>query len=46
LERELGRPVLAISCHAIDPAPIGDEDLAKIKQLEERLGVSSVAVAA
>ncbi len=46
LEHELGTPVLAFSCHAIDPAPISGEDLAKIKRLEDRLGVSLVAVAA
>jgi hypothetical protein len=34
LEHGLGVPVLAVSCHATDSAPISEEDLAKIKRLE------------
>jgi hypothetical protein len=46
LERELEKRLLAFSCHAIDPAALSDEELARIRQLEARLGVSLVAVAA
>lgn len=44
LEQELGHPLLAFSCHPVDPAHIDDEQLAKIKNLESKLGVSLVAV--
>ena len=44
LEKELGVPVLAFSCHAAEPAAIGGDQVAKIKELEDRLGVSLVAV--
>jgi hypothetical protein len=44
LEKELGVPGLAFSCHAAEPAPIEADQVAKIKQLEDKLGVSLVAV--
>ncbi len=44
LEEELGVPLLAFNCHALDPAPISGEQLARINDLEEKLGVSLVAV--
>ena len=44
LEKELGVPVLAFSCHAAEPAAIAADQVAKLKQLEDRLGVSLVAV--
>ena len=44
LEKELGRPVLAFSCHAIEPAELSEAQLAKIQELEDRLGLSLVAV--
>ena len=34
LEHGLSGPLLAVSCHAMDLAPISEEDLAKIKRLE------------
>ncbi len=46
LERELGVTVLAFSCGAIDPAAVNEEQLARIRDVEDRLGVSLVAVAA
>jgi hypothetical protein len=44
LEQELGRPVLAFSCHDITPADVTQEELEKIQHLEEKLGLSLVAV--
>lgn len=44
LEKKVGHPLLAFSCHPVDPARIDDEQLAKIKDLESKLGVSLVAV--
>ena len=44
LEQELGRPVLAFSCHDIAPADVTQEELEKIQQLEKTLGLSLVAV--
>lgn len=46
LEQDIGRTVLAFSCHQVGPAPLDESQLEKIRQLEERLGVSLVAVAA
>jgi 50S ribosomal subunit-associated GTPase HflX len=44
LEKDLGVPVLAFACHQAEPAAIGDDKVAKIKELESKLGVSLVAV--
>ena len=44
-EEELGVTMLACNCHPVDPAPIDDRQLDSIKGLEEKLGVSLVAVA-
>ncbi len=44
LEKDLGVPVLAFACHQAEPAAIDDEQVARIKELESRLGVSLVAV--
>jgi len=44
IEKELGVTMLAFNCHPADPAPIDDRQLTVIKELEERLGVSLVAV--
>jgi hypothetical protein len=46
LEKDLGVTLLAFNCHPLDPAEIDDGQLTKITELEERLGVSLVAVAA
>lgn len=46
LEKELATPLLAFSCHPIRTAEISPEKLAKIQTLENRLGISLVAVAA
>ena len=44
LESELGRPLLAFSCHDARPAVLDDEKLKKIEALEDRLGISLLAV--
>ena len=44
LEKELAMPLLAFSCHDLQPADVNAAQLAKIQALENRLGVSLVAV--
>lgn len=44
LEKELATPLLAFSCHNLQPADLNAEQLAKIQALENRLGMSLVAV--
>jgi len=44
LERELGKPLLAFSCHDARAAALKDNQLAKIRKLEAELGVYLVAV--
>ena len=46
LEQDIGRTVLAFSCHSVEPASLDEAQLVRLRQLEERLGVSLVAVAA
>jgi hypothetical protein len=44
LEQEMGRPLLAFSCHEIKAAELEAEQLAKIRDLEAKLGIYLVAV--
>lgn len=44
LEQELGKPLLAFSCHDIGPAEVQEEQLDKIRDLEAKLGVYLLAV--
>ena len=45
LEKELGTPLLAFSCQGeLKPAEVSGDQLAKIKALEGKLGLSLVAV--
>jgi hypothetical protein len=44
LEKELGTPVLAFACHPAEPAVIAGDKIAKLEELERKLGVSLVAV--
>lgn len=44
LEKELAVPLLAFACHDLKPAPVNPDQLAKIQALENRLGLSLVAV--
>lgn len=44
LEKDLGTTVLAFACHPLDAADLSDEQLARVKALEDKLGVALVAV--
>jgi hypothetical protein len=45
LEKELGTPLIAFSCRSdLKPAEVTGDQLAKIKALEGKLGLSLVAV--
>ena len=44
LENELDQTLLAFSCHKVDPSTLEADKLAKIQQLENKLGISLVAV--
>ncbi|MGM0454077.1 MAG: hypothetical protein ACQERN_13020 [Thermodesulfobacteriota bacterium] len=44
LENSLQKPLLAFSCHNVDPAMVSGEELEKIQALEQKLGMSLVAV--
>jgi len=44
LEKELGKTLLAFSCHDLKPAELKHEELARIKEMENKLGLSLVAV--
>jgi hypothetical protein len=46
LEKELGKTLLAYSCHKLKPAGLDKDDLSKITDLEKKLGVVLVAVEA
>jgi len=44
LEKELGRTLLAYSCHQMEPAQLTPEELERIQSLEKDLGVVIVAL--
>jgi hypothetical protein len=44
LEKDLNKTLLSFSCHDLKVADLTEDQLAKIKSLEEKLGVSLVAV--
>lgn len=44
LEREIGHTLLAFSCHSLDPAKLQQEQLNRLQEVEQKLGVSLVAV--
>jgi len=44
LERETGRTLLAFSALPVVSDELGDDELARIRELEQRLGVMLVAV--
>jgi hypothetical protein len=44
LEKELGRPLLAFSCHDVSAAELKDDQLARIRKLETELNIYLVAV--
>ena len=44
LEKEIHRPVLAFSCHDLEPAQLTAAELQKIQSLEKELGLALVAI--
>lgn len=44
LEKDLGKTLLAFSCHNLNPSSLSDEELQKVQEVEKNLGVSLVAV--
>jgi len=44
LEKEIGQPILAFSCHETAPALLDADRLDKVQTLEKQLGLSLVAV--
>lgn len=46
LENDLGKTLLAFSCHDLKPSPLSADELRRIQETEARLGVSLVAVEA
>lgn len=44
LEQKLGKMILALKCHEIKPDTITEEELAQLQELEERLGITLVAI--
>ncbi len=44
MEKDMGTILLAFSCQAIKPAELTSEQLERIKEVEEELGVVIVAV--
>lgn len=44
LEKELGKPLLAFSCHDIKSALLSEQDLEKIRTLENKLSLSLIAI--
>ena len=44
LEKEVGKTLVAFSCHDVKPAELSSEQLTKIQEAEKKLGLSLVAV--
>jgi hypothetical protein len=44
LEKDLGRQLLAFSCHDMAPARLSEAELARIQKLEKELGIVLVAL--
>ncbi|MFO7963303.1 MAG: hypothetical protein R6U50_05220 [Desulfobacterales bacterium] len=44
LEKALGKTLLAYSCHDIQLAELNEEELNRIKNLEQKMGISLVAL--
>ena len=44
LEKDLGKTLLAFSCHDAKIADIGEDELNRIKALEQKMGISLVAL--
>jgi hypothetical protein len=46
LEKDLGKTLLAFSCHDLKASSLSAEELKKIQDIENKMGVSLVAVEA
>ncbi len=46
LEKDLGKTLLAFTCHDVKPSILTGEELNKIKDIEKNLGISLIAVEA
>jgi hypothetical protein len=46
LEKDLGKTLLAFSCHDVKPSMLSADELQKVQDVEKKLGVSLVAVEA
>ena len=44
LEEKLGKMILALKCHEVKPETITDEELSQLQELEEKLGITLVAI--
>lgn len=44
MEKKLGKPILAFTCHDISPAELTNEELSRISEMEKKLGIYLVAV--
>ena len=44
LEKELGKTLLAFKCHDLKASELNAEELSKVQEVENSLGVSLVAV--
>ena len=44
LEKDLGKTLLAFSCHDLKPSQLSNKELEKVEEVEKKLGVSLVAV--
>lgn len=44
LEKDLGKTLVAFTCHKVNPAEVDEPTLKRIRELEEKLGMALVAV--
>ena len=44
LEKEIGKTLIAFSCHDLKPSLLSAEELTKVEEIEKKLGLSLVAV--
>lgn len=44
LEKDLGKTLLAFTCHDLKPSALSSDELSKVQKVEKNLGVSLVAV--
>jgi hypothetical protein len=44
LEKQIGKTLVAFSCHDVKPTALTDDQLAKVQDLEKKMGLVLVAV--